>query len=89
MRTNFLLGELKITECARLALKRIPFDLVCRHAINEHGNITKREAVANLNSLHTMGPIKSRYKADPTNPRSRNVIITTAATWNETLIEIE
>ena len=89
MQTNFLLGELKITEPAKLVLKRIPFDLVCRHAINEHGNVSKREAEANRMSMHTMGPLTSRYKADPTDPRSPNVVITTAATWCETIIQLE
>lgn len=89
MKTNFLLGELKITELARIVLKRVPYDLVCRHAINEHGLVSKRELEKNLHGMQTLGPIVSRYKADPTNPRTRMIIITTKATWDETVIDVE
>ena len=89
MQTNFLLGNLKITEPARLVLKRQPYDLIARHAINEHGFITAAEAKENERSMRTLGPIVSRYKADPTNPRSRNVIIYTRDTWDETLVTLE
>jgi hypothetical protein len=40
MQTNFLLGTLQLTPEARMTLKRLPYDLVARHAINEHGLIT-------------------------------------------------
>ena len=43
MYSNFLLGNLRITEGAQIKLKRIPYDLICRHAINEHGALTYRE----------------------------------------------
>jgi len=89
MQTNFLLGTLRLTEPARVALKRQPYDLVARHAINEHGHITAKEAAQNINSMKTLGPIISRYKADPTNPRSPHVLVVTQNTWSETLISIE
>lgn len=89
MQTNFLLGELKITEPARMKLKRLPFDLICRHAINEHGDITERERKANERGMQTLGPIISRYKADPTDPASRRIVIRTHATWSETTVELE
>ena len=89
MQTNFLLGALLLTEPARMALKRQPFDLICRHAIGEHGNITADERKMNAIGMKTLGPIVSRYKSDPTNPKSRNVIIVTKDTWQETLIAIE
>jgi len=89
MQTNFLLGELKITEPARMKLKRLPFDLICRHAINEHGEITARERKANERGMQTLGAIISRYKADPTDPNSKRVVITTHATWSETTVELE
>ncbi len=72
-----------------MILKRQPWDLIARHAVNEHGRITKREQEENAMSMKTLGPIISRYKADPTDPRSPNVIIYTFNTWNETLVSIE
>ena len=89
MQSNFLLGALHMTEPARMALKRQPYDLVCRHAINDHGNITKREQKMNDDSMKTLGPIISRYKVNPIDPLSRNIVILTKVTWCETLIALE
>ena len=89
MQTNFLLGTLKLTESARMALKRQPFDLIARHAVNEHGNITAKERANNEKNMKTLGPILSRYKLDPTNPRSPNVLIYTRDKWDETLVTLE
>ena len=88
MQTNFLLGALLLTEPARMALKRQPYDLICRHAINEHGNITKAERAMNERSLLTLGPIISRYQVDPMNPKSGTVVILTKDAWQETLIAL-
>ena len=87
--TNFLLGSLQLTAQARMVLKRLPYDLICRHAINEHGLITEDERRRNAHAMRVLGPIISRYKADPTDPDSRHVVITTEACWGETLIDIE
>lgn len=89
MLSNFLLGTLRLTEPARLVLKRQPYDLICRHAINDHGLITKKEALANEDGMKTLGAIISRYKADPTDPKSPNVVIFTRDSWDETLITLE
>jgi hypothetical protein len=89
MQTNFLLGTLQMTPEARMLLKRVPYDLVCRHAINEHGDITPRQKKINARSMLTIGPIKSRYKADPTNPRTKYIVIYTDETWSSTLITLE
>lgn len=89
MQTNFLLGTLIITPQARMLLKRQPFDLVARHAINEHGTITKAESARNERSMLTVGPIRSRYRADPTNPRSKYIVIDTNGTWDTTLVRVE
>lgn len=89
MRTNFLLGTLQLTPQARMILKRLPYDLVARHAINEHGLITDAERVQNALSMMTLGPIVSRYRADPTNPKSKLIRVETLATWSETLISVE
>jgi hypothetical protein len=89
MQANFLLGKLKITEDARLVLKRQPFDLLARHAINEHGAITTVEMAKNLDGMKTLGPIMSRYRANPTDPNSPNVLVLTKDTWCETVISVE
>jgi predicted transcriptional regulator len=89
MQTNFLLGTLKLTETARMALKRQPFDLIARHAVNEHGLITKKEQESNEKNMKTLGPIISRYKLDPTDPKSPNVIVYTRDKWDETLVTLE
>lgn len=89
MQTNFLLGTLILTPNARMLLKRQPYDLIARHAVNEHGLITKAEAAQNERSMLTLGPIRSRYKADPTNPRSKHIVIDTDETWSNTLIRVE
>lgn len=89
MQTNFLLGSLQITQQARMELKRLPYDLVARHAINEHGIITKSEQRRNAISMQTIGPLRSRYMVDPTNPKSKFVLIETSATWGETVISLE
>lgn len=89
MQTNFLLGQVQLTQQARMVLKRLPYDLVARHAINEHGTITSRERKRNALSMLTIGPIISRYRADPTNPDSPYVRIETDETWGSTTISIE
>lgn len=89
MQTNFLLGTLKLTEPARMALKRQPFDLIARHAVNEHGNITAKERANNEKGMKTIGPILSRYKLDPTNPRSPSILVYTRDKWDETLVTLE
>ena len=89
MQTNFLLGALRMTPEARMELKRVPYDLVCRHAINEHGEITHAQRLINALSMKTIGPIKSRYKVDPTNPHSRYVTVCTDETWGCTTIDLE
>ena len=86
MQSNFLLGALRITESARLVLKRQPYDLIARHAVNEHGLITEAEAKENERSMRTLGPIVSRYRSDPTDDKSPIVTILTKECWDETLI---
>lgn len=88
METKFLLGDLVITDGARQLLKRVPLDLVARHAVLEHGIITKREAASNARGLLTRGPIRSRYRADPTNLKSRYVVVDTNELWTSTLVSV-
>lgn len=89
MYSNFLLGNLRITEGAQIKLKRIPYDLIARHAINEHGELTSRETRRNETAMKTIGEIMSRYRIDPTNDSLGNVVIITHATWDETLVKLE
>ena len=89
MFANFLLGTLQISEDAKLKLHRIPYDLVARHAVNEHGKITRKEYAANYEAMQTVGNIMSRYMVDPTDPTKGNVIIVTHKAWGETLIRLE
>lgn len=89
MQTKFLLGEIRITKDVSIKLKRVPFDLICRHAINEHGNINKNEARNNALGMETLGAIISRYKSDPTDPHSPNVVIYTRETWDETVVYLD
>lgn len=88
MQTNFLLGSLQLTEQARMILKRLPYDLVARHAVNDHGMITSRERKRNAESMLTIGPIISRYRADPTDPKSKYIVVETDATWSTTTISV-
>lgn len=89
MFANFLLGGLRITEGAQMKLKRIPYDLICRHAINEHGSLTRREERRNEIGMKTIGEIMSRYRVDPTNEDAGNVLVVTQASWSETIIKLE
>lgn len=89
MQSNFLLGTLKITPDARAALKRLPYDLIARHAIGEHGQVSPSERKANAMGLQTLGRIVSRYRSDPTDPDSPWVLIVTETTWRETKVSLE
>lgn len=89
MQSNFLLGTLRITENARASLRRIPYDLIARHAVNEHGQVTRREDRRNQIAMKTIGEITSRFRVDPTDPTQGNVLIVTYATWDETLVKLE
>lgn len=89
MHTNFLLGSLSITADAKAKLKRIPYDLICRHAINEHGALTYRETRRNEIAMKTIGEITSRYRIDPTDAKAGNVLIITYKTWDETIVKLE
>lgn len=89
MYSNFLLGTLRVSRGAKVKLKRIPYDLIARHAINEHGHLSKDEAVSNLASMKTVGAIMSRYFVDPTDLKLGTVLIITRPSWDETLVKLE
>lgn len=89
MYSNFLLGTLRVSTGAKAKLKRIPYDLIARHAVNEHGAVTSKENVANLVAMKTVGQIMSRYLVDPTDRSKGHVVIVTRAAWDDTLVRLE
>lgn len=89
MYANFLLGELVITEAAAARLGRAPLDLFARHAVNDHGYITRAERLKNMRSMKHMGEIISRYPVDPTNPDAGFVVIETSSEWSTTTARLE
>lgn len=89
MQTNFLLGTLKMSRSARSALRREPYDLIARHAINEHGLVTDKERQKNESAMTTLGELVSRYQVDPTNPRMGTILVKTSASWKETTVVLE
>lgn len=40
-------------------------------------------------NMDLLGPIVSRYKADPTDPHSPNIVIYTRETWDETVVYLD
>ncbi len=89
MRSNFLLGELRLQGEARIRLKRIPMDLIARHAVQDHGYISANEAAANETAMKNLGEIKSRFYIDPTNKQAGTVLVITCRTWSATTVEVE
>lgn len=89
MHANFLLGEINTTEKAYDALGRVPLDLVARHAINEHGQVTPTELKQNMIAMKTGGPIISRYSVDPTDRRKGKVVVITTKSWGSTHVQLE
>lgn len=89
MFSNFLLGTLRVSRAAKVKLKRIPYDLIARHAVNEHGMLSNDEVVTNMASMRTVGPITSRYFIDPTDKSLGTVVIVTRPSWDETLVRLE
>lgn len=89
MYANFLLGSLVVTEAAAARLGRTPLDLFARHAVNDHGTLTKDEFKSNMKSMRCMGRIVSRFPVDPTDPQAGFVLIETDDDWNETVAKLE
>jgi hypothetical protein len=89
MHSNFLLGKLCVTEAARMKLKRTPFDLVARHAVNEYGEITPTERRANAHSMKCVGRILSRYSVNPTDRKEGFILVVTDQDWETTTVKLE
>lgn len=89
MYANFLLGNLAVTEAAAARLGRTPLDLIARHAVNDHGLLSREEHAQNVKSMRTMGRIMSRYPVDPLDPSAGFVIVETTESWAETTARLE
>lgn len=89
MMSYFLLGSIDIDDRAKRKLGRTPLDLLAMHAMHEHGYLTEDEHIRNRAASRQGGEIISRYKVDPTDPKSPNVIIRTHAGWAKTSITLE
>ncbi len=89
MYANFLLGKLKVTDEAKLKLKRTPLDLVARHAVGDHGLVTKTELKKNQTAMKTVDTIVSRYLIDPTDPAQGRVLVVTDEFWESTTVKLE
>lgn len=89
MYANFLLGSLVVTEAAAARLGRVPLDLFARHAVNDHGTLTKEEFTSNMKSMRSMGRIISRFPVDPTDPQAGFVLVETDESWHETMAKLE
>lgn len=89
MMSYFLLGDISIADTAKKALGRTPLDLLARHAIHDHGIVTPDEIRANVVNSLEGGEIVSRYRVDPTQPKSRTVVVKTHEGWGRTTIALE
>ena len=89
MMSYFLLGALDVSPAAQKLLGRVPMDLIARHAIHDHGNVTKAEVADNLKGADEGGRILSRYRADPTDPKSKSVLVVTHEGWAKTTITLD
>lgn len=89
MHSNFLLGSLHVSDAVRVKLKRIPLDLIARHAVNDYGQITLLERKRNQQSMALVGVIISRFSVDPTDPSQGLVVVTTDKDWDSTTVQLE
>lgn len=89
MISKFILGELNVHENALQALHRMPFDLIARHAVCDHGLATERECKHNALAVTNGGPIVSRYLIDPTNPARGRVMVVTRKGGDSTTVQLE
>ena len=88
MFSKFLLGKLTINDDARQALGRTPLDLIARHAVCDFGDVSPRRVKQNLLALDEGGEIQSEFLADPTDPSSGRIKVTTTDGWGETKVTL-
>jgi hypothetical protein len=89
MYSNFLLGELKVSDATKTKLKRVPLDMVARHAINDHGVVTALERRRNQTAMRDAGQIISRYMVNPLDPQEGYVEIITDECWGATHVKLK
>ncbi len=89
MHSNFLLGTLKVTEAAQVKLKRVPLDLIARHAVNDYGQVPLRVQRQNDMNMKRVGVIMSCYLIDPTDPAQGRVLVITDENWESTTVKLE
>ena len=89
MYSNFLLGNLHITDAARARLGRTPLDLVARHAVNDHGRVSAKQLQKNRLALRDAGQIVSRFAIDPTDESQGFVLVVTTESWGSTVVQLE
>lgn len=89
MYSNFLLGELKVSDATKTKLKRTPLDMVARHAINDHGIITALERKRNQLAMRDAGQIISRFMVNPLDPSEGYVEVTTEECWGCTQVKLK
>lgn len=89
MYSNFRLGTLHVSKAVRRRLGRTPLDLIARHAVEDHGLITTREAALNSAAKRSCGAIISRYYIDPCTPAAGTVLVITYVDWTKTRVILE
>lgn len=88
MFSTFLLGKITVNDSVREAMHRTPLDLIARHAIGEHGDISPRQEKQNKLSLRNGGEIRSEYLIDPTDASKGRVSVVTIEGWGETHVSL-
>ena len=89
MYSNFLLGNLHITDAARERLGRTPLDLIARHAVSDHGVVGAKQLQKNRIAMDNAGQIVSRYIIDPTDESQGYVLVITSESWGSTTVQLE
>ena len=88
MHANFLLGTLIYEESVEAAIGRNPLDLIARHAVCDHGIVSRRQKVRNRVALDEHDEIVSEYHLNPLHPEDGSIRFTTSAGWGETVVSI-
>lgn len=82
----FPLGETLITEDAIAAIKRIPTDLILRHALLDFGRVSAAIAARNRRALKGGGQITSMFAIDPTDEHTKLLHVITTADRSKTYV---
>lgn len=90
MFNRFLLGKIRIAPGVIALLGREPLDLVARHAVADFGRVGSRVKAKNMRAISgdVADEVVSKYPADPTDPRSPLITVTTLAGWGMTIVTL-